>query len=155
MLRYLLSPAVALHAGLYLSILVALCLLVLLMLCLYMASLPAPVSSGVAPASPASVGASGALHDGGNLPEPDGINQNIVKALQDADENLKKRIIALATKVCVPSNIAAAIGCWYCLCKGCRQHMMCSKNNTKGACFQATPRAYLLQHMLELNIASC
>lgn len=99
MLRYLLSRAVALRAGLYLSILVALCLLVLLMLCLYMASLPAPVSPGVAPASPALVGASGASPDGGNLSEPDGINQHIVKALRDADENLKKRIIALATKV--------------------------------------------------------
>ena len=89
-------------AGLYLSILVALCLLALLMLCLSMASLPSPAPSGQAPAPGLPV-----LAGGAQVPEPDAINKAIVQALRDADENLKKRIVALATKVCCNNPQAA------------------------------------------------
>ena len=65
------------------------------MLCLYMASLPSPAPYGQAPPSEVPV-----LVSGGQVPEPDAINKAVVQALRNADENLKKRIVALATKVC-------------------------------------------------------
>lgn len=66
------------------------------MLCLYMASLPA-----LAGQAPAAVFPAPAVT--GKPPEPDAINKEIVQALRDSDENLKKRIVALATKVGKPA----------------------------------------------------
>lgn len=83
-------------AALYYSILGALGLVTLLMFCLYMASLAATT-----PRVQRQVTLPLVLPPESKAPVLlDGSNQAILEALKQSDENLKKRIIALATKVC-------------------------------------------------------
>lgn len=92
------------RAELYLSLLVAMFLITMAVFAIYMASrLPPHKAVSVPQAAPTVFPVAQA---GPNQPQP--LSNSIVEALQQTDENLKKRIIKLATKVRLKHIYSAA-----------------------------------------------
>ena len=85
----------AMHAELYLSFLVAVSLLAMAVFAIYMAlRLPPHKAASVPQAAPTVFPAAQSVPY-----QPQPISESIAEALKQTDENLKKRIIKLATKV--------------------------------------------------------